>query len=244
MTPFQKNESVAAHRVTAVAAEIRSTSDQPGISSPLAVVPVLGRTTELARAAKVYAFMLHRDGFPIGNPIDDGGGLYWAQQLAAGTSRATVARSLATSTAWRNAQVDEVFSRWILRRPTSAERAKWSTYQQTHTLDQTELAIARTSEARDAGHTGRARHLEAALGTDRWLSYQSQLDKGTTWVDLVNAAYYSTYAIDARIDRIRSGRGQTFDPRATTRATESQIRAALASRDAKQAWIVAASNLV
>ena len=232
------------HATVAIAIEIRRTSAQPGISSPLAHVPTLVLPPTMAQVAKINAYVLHRQGLPFGLPVDDAGALYWSKKLAAGTSRATLARSLTATDTWLRARVEDAYQRWLLRRSDKGGRDHWVAYLRTHTTQQFELAFASTAVARDAEGTSsywRARHLAEALGTNRLDSYRAQLDARRSWTRILRAAYPVTFALDARAGRVLSGLQVANTTSSTTRA---QVAAALARRgDERDAIALVAATL-
>ena len=232
------------HRVYGVAAELPAPAGRIGVSSPLVGAPDMVLGPDMTRVANLYSYLLQRQDFPYGDPVDDAGALYWARRFAAGSSRASLAATLIASKSWRQNRVITAYRAWLLRAPDAGGLAYWTRYLETHTPMQMELAIAGTVGARDARGTSsasRARHLAEGLGTNRKDSYRAQFEAGSSWTKVLRAGYPGTYAVEARALRMAIA---TEITNTTTTTTWEQIQAKLrANSDERVALTLVATTL-
>ena len=188
-----------------------------GVSSPYVGVTGLPQESYygpvIPSSTMLYLDVMSRAA--VGHALATAWQVPWAAKLAAGASRAAPTRELVESSSWRRYRATLLYQRWLGRRPTASEQAYWADRLTHDTTSKVDLAMASKPAARDAGgttnakrgaHLATALHLPASYGTN----YTSKLDGGASWATVVHDAYWSSAAVQQRINDM--GPRSSFTP--------------------------------
>jgi hypothetical protein len=232
------------HTLLGLTAEVGGTSTARGWSSRVSKIGQLEMPAAMTIADRIHRLLLQTWKLKMGDPTYDASTIYWAQRLATGTSRTTMARAIVDGPTWRGARVMLAYDDWITRSPDHHGVTYWSAYLQSHTTTQFDITFGSSSRARDAvGTTNELRgaHLSIVLDTNRTYSYVSQLNHGTTWPNLVRAAYLSDVGVDARALKLKY---LYLQAHVIPGVSDARIRAELVRRgDERDALILIATTL-